>query len=134
MIGFPSSPPNQLLVRQTKGEGDERERAEVMGDEKGGTQGTRQGRRDSPGAASRFHVGVSVDSSDLRPVPLGAPSSHRARRKTVDVSKLTGDQTWGIHRDISLAALKLWCLRSPVASRASQWRLELGRPSLVAQR
>ena len=37
MIGFPSSPP-QLLVRQTKGEGDERERAEVMGDEKGGTQ------------------------------------------------------------------------------------------------
>ena len=33
MIGFPSSPCNQLLVRQTKGDGDERERAEVVSGE-----------------------------------------------------------------------------------------------------
>ena len=104
---FPIFTLQPATCQADKGEGDERERAEVMGDEKGGAQGTRQGRRDSPGAASRSHVGVSVDSSALRPAPLGAPSSHRAQRRTEDISKLTGDQTWGIHRDISLVALKL---------------------------
>lgn len=62
VIGFPSSPCNQLLVRQTKGKGMRRERAEVMGDEKGRrTKAPGRAGRDSPGAASRSHVGVSVE-------------------------------------------------------------------------